>query len=371
MFIDTLILTALLVALYWVTENFLITRVVLWFAEQDVWWSPVRMEPGAGHIIMMTKGARPGGNFAMLMHGHIPGWYFHNGDRRFYQTTDPLFSAKFPTGEPVRVGFFAGVGVVWVGFFRRYYRRARRWDTWDLKPGSNQYGVVRKETVKDEDDHIFFFSTTVAIDLETIPTKEGYPAQMKVIENILLISPEKAEFLAGKWETQAIAATRTRSREYIARKTVRELRDERDSDNSTDFVDYILFANEGDPSAPRAKTIRLLPDYGVMIQGPYYADFDLESGDKEMTDAIKRQMIAREDVVTAEIRIEEARNKGKAEAELRTAAAVGIQAENKARMSVPEGADLALSEAIRVAGVKYLAVDRPGKQSPLVALVDE
>jgi regulator of protease activity HflC (stomatin/prohibitin superfamily) len=342
-----------------------ITWLILELARRDVWWSPFRMRPAPGHIIMMTKGKEPGGPFAMVVAGHIPHWHYHKEDRQFYKEDDSAFRQKFPSGPPRTTARFDKMGVVMVGLFRRYYTRKRRWESWDLLPGTAKYGIVRKETKKEE-EHIFFFSTTVAVDLETVPTKDNYPAQMKVVENFLLINPEKAEFVAGKWEIQGIAATRARAREYIASKTVHELRDERDDQDRGDFVDAILRANEKHEG--ESGTIGLVPEYGVMIQGPYYIDFDLESGDKEMTDAMKRQMIAKEDVITARTRADEAAELGKADANRRREEAAGIRATVAAWGTSPAGAQVAMAEAIKSQPqLRYLSVNQgPGGVSVAV-----
>lgn len=349
--IATLILWVLATAGILVVRQIGLKWLIVWFGEQDKWWSPVRMKPGPGHIVMMTKGREPGGPFAMLLAGHIPYWHYHESDKRFYKEDDPDFGTKFPDGLPAPKGWLGEMlddaGVIWVGFVRRYYRRKRRWEAWDLKPGKTEYGIVRKET-KPEEEHIFYFATTIAIDLETIPTKDNYPAQMKLVENVLLIHPEKAEFVAGKWETQAVAATRARAREYIAGKTVEELKVERDTDNKQEFVDYILVANS------TAATIRLVPDYGVMIQGPYYVDFDLESGDLEMTAAMKRQMIASEDIKTAKLRAQEKTELGKGDANRRTEEAHGIRETIAAWGSNPVGGTVAMAEAIKEAKPKAI-----------------
>ncbi|MDP2641872.1 MAG: hypothetical protein Q8P21_01085 [bacterium] len=387
-FFTTLILWVLATVTIYVVRQIGITWLIVWFAEQDIWWSPVRMRPAPGHIVMMTKGMEPGGPFDKVLTGYIPYWHYHQEDRRFYKESDspikndPPFKEKFPDGSPELKGRLADAGAAWVGFVRRYYRRPRRWESWDLKKGSvAEYGIVRKET-RPEEEHIFYFATTIAVNLETVPTKDNYPAQIKVVENILLIHPEKAEFLAGKWEIRAVAATREQAREYIARKSVDDLKVERNSDNQDDFVDHILFANEGNPETPRSSTARLLPEYGVLIQGPSYVDFDLESGDKDMTAAMRRRMIAEEDVKTAGIRMEETvvkaeaeKKKRKIEAEgtrdARVAEAEGIKVEFAARMSVPEGADLSWAEAVKTAAPKFISLGRDGKSGIMVGVNSE
>jgi len=333
---------------------------IRWFlahlGEQDVWWSPVRMKPGPGHIMIMTKGLEPG-PFDKILAGHIPYWRYHEGDRRFYKESDspiksdPPFTTKFPPPRTQKQkgdegGILDRAGVAHVGFVRRFYRRKRRWDVWDLPAGKTEYSVTRKETKKEE-EHIFYFATTMAVNLETVPTKDVFPAQMKIVFNVLLIHPEKAEFTAGKWEVQAVAAVRARALQYIQSKSLAELRKERDTDKTEDFVDAILKANE--KQAGETGTVGLFPEYGIVIQGPYYEDFDLESGDKEMVDALKRQQIAKEDLVTEKTLAEKAKVRGQGKAQERQAEAEGIRTTVEAWGSDPAGITVVMAEAIKEA----------------------
>lgn len=334
----TLILWVLGIAFVVFMDKVGLRFILVWFAEQDKWWSPVRMKPGPGHIVMMTRGMEPGGPFDRVLTGHIPYWRYDTNDRSFH---------KDPNEIPVKeTGILTRAGVVWVGFVRRHYRRRRRWDVWDLIPGKTEYGVIRKETKKEE-EHIFYFATTMAVGLETVPTADAFPAQMKIVFNVLFIHPEKAEFTAGKWEVQAVAAVRARALQYIQSKKLAELRLERDRDRTNDFVDTILKANE--KQGGETGTVGLLPEYGVMIQGPYYEDFDLESGDVDMVNALKRQQIAAEDIKTAQLRAQEATELGKGEANRRREAAVGIRATVEAWGTDPVGATVAMAEAIKEA----------------------
>jgi len=343
----------LLVAFVAAMREFAAPTLILKLAGLDVGWSPFRFRSPPGNVIMLAKG-RERGEIDQILPSDIPGWHYHEKDGQFYPENKNLypkgmhvnFKRKFPKGPPKRSGYLDRIGVVRVPLFRHYYRRNRRYDTWDLQKGTSEYGVVSKETKKGE-DHLFYFATTMAVELRNVPTKNNFPANIILIFNVLLISPRKAEFLAGKWEIQAIAAVTARAREYISSKTADELREERDEVGPDDFLDHILLANnvvEGETG-----TIGLLPAYGIMIQGPRYTNFDLESGKKEMVDAMQRKIIAEKDLETAKVLAKKTVVEANAEAK-RIDRKYGAIARHK------DGAQIATAEAILASSPSTLLI---------------
>ncbi|MDP2641780.1 MAG: hypothetical protein Q8P21_00595, partial [bacterium] len=59
--IATLILWILATVTIYLVRQLGLNWIIIWFAERDEWWSPVRMKPGPGHVVMMTKGRKLGG----------------------------------------------------------------------------------------------------------------------------------------------------------------------------------------------------------------------------------------------------------------------------------------------------------------------
>jgi len=326
--------------------------IIILLAQGDKWWSPVRMDPSPGELQVMTVGIKPGGDFAMVLAGHIPEWHLSKADWKLYKEGTPEFRAAFPDGPPVRTGRLASIKVTWVGLFRRRYKRIRRYLSWDLLNG--KYQIVEKKT-KEGEEHIFYFSTTMALDLRTMKTIDRYDTQMKIVFNALMIDLRKAEFVAGKWEVQSMAAPTAKIRLYIARHTQEELFLENDTiEDDGELIDEFLSANNDQGSG----TLGILKAYGIMLSGAYLEDFDIEETPeaKEMLAAKQRQAIAKEDVITAKIRIEEAANKGKAAAAERREAAAGIRDEWEARQSVPEGVQFTWAEAVRNSNLKAFSL---------------
>lgn len=325
-----------------------LTWLITWFAERDIWWSPIRMKPGPGYIKMMTKGFNSGGPFAMVIPGHIPYWHYHE-DRNFYDERDKVrFQEMFPNRPPTPTGWFEKkldkVGAVWVGFLRRFYKRKRQWDTWDPKTNS----VITKET-KPGEEEIFYFATTMAFSFDKIPTKDFGSAEGQVVFNTLMINPEKAEFLAGKPEIQVMAAVRSRNRDFVTSKTTVELQQERDERKMGGLVKTILLANK-----TQEEDLGLLPAYGMMVQGPRFEDYDFveEGGAKDVIEARRRLVIANIDVETAKTKANEAEERGKGKARERQAEVTSIRATVEAWGTHRVGGTVAMAEAIKEAKPK-------------------
>lgn len=371
MIIAVVLLTILFTGLLVYLDRLGIDGVILWFASKDKRWSPFRMKPGGGHIHFYTKGKEPGGDYATFLNGFILGWWYHAGDHRFYHVghTDEekkFFKLKFPDGPPVPNTAWEvrleNLGVGWVGFNRRLYRRKRVWEVMDTRRVGNdkaKFDIKVKET-KVEEEHIFYFSTEMALSLDKVPTQKMGSADVKVGFTTLLINPELAEFLAGKWETQAISAVRSRAKEHIASKTLEQLRNEQDTDKKDEMVDRILMVN--DTQAGESATVGLIETYGVMIQSPRFEDFDFneEAGPQEVVEALRRKAVAETNLETARIDANTAEERGKGKARERKAEAEGIAVEFAARMSVDEGAELTLAEAIREGkgNLRYLSLSQ-------------
>lgn len=370
-------LWVLLTALFALAYKLGIDWIILRFAEKDIWWSPLRMKPSGGHIHFYTKGRVPTGDFATLLHGVIPYWWYHKKDRQFYKEGTQEFNEKFGGKAPRPRGNWAKrlnrLGVGWVGFFRRRYSRKRQWEAWDLikstVPGKEpQYGIVAKET-KPGEEHIFYFATTMAFGFN-FPTKDLGAASGTIVFNLLIVHPEKAEFIAGKFEVQGVAALRSRTRDHVTGKTFPHLLAERDTQGTKDLVDNLLRANDTQPG--ETATLALEPAYGIRAEGPRFEDFDLSEGEggKSIADARRRLEVAKVDLKTENVKAKQAKVRGQGLGDARVAEAEGIKAEFAARTSVRGGAELSMAEAVRAQQqLRYLALGQGGGAN--IAVQDE
>lgn len=316
--------------------------VVMKLAEQDKWWSPYRQEPQGGHIHFYSTGLNKSGGFAQLVYGHIPDWDFHEGERRFYKRGSDEHKKAFPDGPPKARGRnrrLKKLRVVRVGFFKKLYKRRREWTVIDERTNS-----VKVKEVKESEQHIFFYSTEMAVKLDSIPTADmGGAASGKVSFNVLLIGPEKAEFIAGKWESVALDIAHGRASGYIRSRTLKELQEEKDTEGKQ-MLEAILQAN--DPPNDEDATKSIVEEFGIMIDNPRLVDLDFnEVGDTEVLQSLKRKTIAENDLKTAEVeeKIAETRGRGKAK-------------EYGHIAGVPGGVSLRWAEAIEETKVKAIDV---------------
>lgn len=350
----TAITLTILFGLFVLTDRLGLDWLILKLAEIDKWWSRYRMLPEGGTIKMYSKGlGTKKGDFGTLLYGHIPDWYYHAEDHRFYHKNDPLFKEKFPDGPPLFTSRLAHLGVGRVGFFRHIYRRNRSWTTWgQVGEKPTDYGLKNKK-MEGEEAEIFYFSTKMAVRVESIRTKDLVLVHVNVPFNVLLLDPQKAEFLAGKPEDQAISAVRSRAAEFIRNRTYTDLQAESDTKGTNDFVDVILRANVKQQS--ETGSAGLIEAYGIQIIEPRFEDFELikEEGDQDVEDALKRKQIAGHDLETADILLKKAEKDGQADA-VKIAARVGAWA------SKPEGVRIREAEALENTKVSALSLSGQG-----------
>ncbi len=316
--------------LFAIWDKFGSTWIIMSLAHKDVWWSPYRMLPDPGHINIMTWGLDKPGPFSMVLAGHIPEWHYHRRNKRFYKEGTPAYRKAFPKGPPKPRGKAAGMKVVWVGFFKLYYRRKREWIAMELVGDEHK---MKKKSTTSENDYIFYFSTAMALRIKQISRVTAgslapAPVVLDLSFNSLLINPEKAEFIAGKWEEKVAGALQSRARIYISNKTVDELRAEKDDESLNDLVDELLRANYKSSGGKKGATatVGLIDEFGVKVEALFYEDFQMEEGDKEIFAAQKRVSIAALAVDESKLFIESEKNKGTAAKERAKEEAIGKQA---------------------------------------------
>ena len=216
------------------------------------------------------------------------------------------------------------------------------------QPGKPKYEVGIK-TTNPEEEHIFYFSTTMALGLENVPTADLGSVDMEVMFNILLINPELAEFVAGKWEDRAAAAVESRAVGHIKSKPFKVLQAEKDTKAKDELVDEIGKANETQSSESGTKG--LVPSYGIYIDGPTVKNFDVneEGGAKELTAALRQQEIEKINLDTERTKAEQAKVRGDGRAKERQAEAAGIRTTVEAWTIDAAGPAIAMAEAIKEA----------------------
>jgi hypothetical protein len=346
--------------LYWlIADTFSTTggeAVKLWFAKYDIWWSPWRMEAPAGAVTFMVYGIGQYTAFSQVIPGDVPDHDYHDAEGRFYRRDDPDWEKKFPNGSPVRPK------VVYVGFGRKYHRRARSWKTFE------DGKLVDKATKAGVDDHIFYFQTEMGIEVtniakQSVRKKEPVPVVLLLGFIAKTINPRRAEFLAGNWERPTITAVRSATNEYISGKTVAQLRREKDT-KKMDLVDAIVAVNERPVGA--TATEGLYESIGIMVSAPRLADYDPERGDPQIWEAQKAVTIAALGTEKAKEEKLKKKEEGEGDALKDIERAKGIRARIDAYGSHKNGAIIALADALPTSKLTVLQIGQGNGTSVLI-----
>lgn len=309
--ITVAIISALiLVGLYALLVEVVAPWAVVRLAHIDRGWSPFRLKPPEGEFFAVVRGG-PDGPFDKFVESV-----------RDFELDQNKF-VPLPPGAPTKSEtYFSALGVVWVGFFRRLYKRELRYDKFERLPDSTEWGLVHKERAGPN----IYFQYNMATMVKAAETVGNFPVDALVVFTLRIIEPVKALFFAGGWETQVNAAVQGVIREYIGTQSIDKLREE--------------IREETGGLVKKIKTLELMEKYGIEIIDARFVEFDLIAGDAEMTRATRAVEMAR-------LNAEAARETAGGKRDSRKIEAEGIREEYAARMSVPQGAELAMAEAIR------------------------
>lgn len=301
--------------------------LLVWLAQQDKWWSPLRLLPPPGTYIIMVQGSKDGA-FDQII-ASVPGW-------RCTAQTGWQF-VEDPNAQVER-GFW-GLGIVWVGLYKALYTRERRYSLWEQKKGSPDWDVVAKK----RDEPYFFFQTVMAITAKGAETVGNFPVNVVLVATQRVINPVLAEFFAGKPEVQFTGAGESRAREYIGDRDIDQLRRDKDKPGD-DFIDYMLTVNDG----PRG----IRESFGLEMINPYFVLMDLVSGDADYARATRIKEIKKREADAAEEDARGIRTLGNARADAIKAVGAAYNASG-----VP---DFAIADAIREAKPSVVSIGREG-----------
>lgn len=304
-----------------------VPRWLIWLADFDEWWSPVRVLPPEGEMYALAD-ATPDGPFSKLLESVAT----HD-----YNEKNHIFTPLPPGGhKPPRTGFWAENGIALVGFNKYLIMREVRYDKWEKLPGSAKWGLVSKVRPGPS----IFFQYNMATSVEKVDTIGNFPVSAVVSFTVQIISPRDALFFAGGWEVQVNAAVQGLMREYIGTRKIEDLRLEKVSKKSG-IVDLMKDLN-GELNVELRK-------FGVQIIAATFIDYDLEAGDAETNKAVKAKEQA---ILLGEAKIETAKREAQAKKEL----AGGIREEYKARIEAggEHAGTFRMAEAIEKTGLTAL-----------------
>jgi regulator of protease activity HflC (stomatin/prohibitin superfamily) len=242
-------------------------KLRLYFAGKDVWWSPWRQLPQEGTYTMYTEGVEPGGPFAVLLSSLSKSGYIQE-DNKFR----PLRADEEPPEPPP-------LGIVWVGFFRREYKRKR----------TQQRLIGEKVAEEDRSDKAeFFFQSQEAVKVEGAETLDKIGVNVVASLMVRVLDPVLANFGTGKPEIQARNAGSAAIIRYAAEKSFEGfLEDLKDKDNNP-LSSAIIGANDGGEKlgeGPNPSIGGLRERFGIVLYSPYLASVELS--DKEYQRAVE------------------------------------------------------------------------------------
>lgn len=303
--------------------EFLIPRGIVTLGKKDTWWSPFRTLPPPGEMYIVVRGD-PKGPFADVLES-VSLYNYKNGE--FEALPD---GEKKGEGE----GYLYNLGVARVGFFRYLLYREVKYDKWEMlekdKKPTGEWGLVPKTRPGPS----IFFRYNMAVGIKAAETAGNLTVDAILVFTAQVVNPQKAFFFAGGWEGQTTAAVAGAFRQYAASRNVDELRLEQKGSEASPLVETLKALGD------RTKPESLYNKFGVEIVDARFVSFDLVEGEEAR--ATKAVAIAKLDAEAAKERGIGEKNASKERAE-------GIRAELAAWASQPNGAAIAMAEAIKVA----------------------
>lgn len=317
--------------------TFGVPRLLISLASQDSWWSPFRSLPPAGQYVILVKSSSEG-PFDRIIHS-VKDRKLDN-DWNFVPGIEP--HAENPNW------YEKELGIVWVGFFKAYYRKPTLYSSFEKLSGSAKYDMVEKKRNVNLDDPYYFFQySTMGAHIESAEIKDNISINMTVLFTARHLNPYKVHFLAGKWTVRATAAVERGTREYVRNKSIDDVREEQAKkaegkpDNLVTTLKNLGTNAEIDPVPPGAEG-NLTTEYGIEIDDPELISFELTPGDPELAAAMHKTAIAGKEKEAAVVQAEKKQIDAEAEAKR-------ILTEYGAIASIPNGVgpQIALAHAIR------------------------
>lgn len=296
-------------------------RLLVILGDIDEWWSPVRTLPPEGEMYSLARG-NPRGPFAGILES-VPEYDYNRKTGEFEHTGT--------VSELEQLDYLSRNGIGWVGFNRFLMMRAVRYDKWEKKPNSDEFGLVPKV----RPGPAIFFQYYMATEVKSVKTSDNFPVNAVVTFTLQIVNPSRALFLAGGWETQANGGVQGVLREYVGTKTIDALRIEKETGGTAGLIGK-LTGTDSDSLNER------LQQFGIKITAASFIDYDLVEGDPEAAAAVQAKAIAQQKGEAAVIA-------AKLDADARTERARGITAEYQARAQAgrEHAGTFALAEAIK------------------------
>ena len=273
-FVTLAVVFGILLTLYFFS-NVLLDYVIVQLAKWDSWFSPIRTKPPEG-TIQPVMHISSNGKLAEMLHS-VPG-------KRWVASLLPSGQYHFENGDeaPDSSSRFDRLGVVWGGFFKKLYNRPLDADTYARDTAGTEWTIQPR---KREESYVFF-QMTLGLPLEFI-SKGNVRVKLEILFTIEFWRPVIAFFLVGGWLKFIVGAITETCREFVGVKDADTLREEFDTDGSTDLVDKIVQLTKGRKG--------LLALAGVKLTVARFVDYDFSmEGQEDLVAAYRNVEIARQ-----------------------------------------------------------------------------
>lgn len=292
--------------------------IVVWLAQKDTLWSPYRVKAPSGQMLVMAK-SKSNGEFSAI-YPSIKGKVVDDNHDIVEGKAKPSYTEEM-------------LGVVWVGFFKKFYLSPVEYLSVDkeTEKGKTKFTIVDKSRNKSSDDPFYYYQYIMAAVAEGVEIQDNVKIDMAFLFTVRLVNPYKALFLAGKFPVRATTAVEEKAKEFVRDLTFEQVRQKQQDDSENGIREAIYKANK-----------ELRESFGLEIADLEYWKFDLTPGSPEVAKALEQLAVNKHNAEAAVAKAEEIRTLAGAEADK-------IRLRYQALAGMPGAAQFALADAIREA----------------------
>lgn len=325
-----LLVVSILLALAWFTaRDILLTKYLVKFGGNDIWWNPLRPIPPPGQYAIIKKNTSEG-DFDHILHNVLGHHLVNNTFVR--DEEDPSF-------KPEPKDFLGRNGMAWVGFNKAYYIQPIEYTAWEKLAGKTEYGPVPKKRNQDQTSPYYFFQyTNFLIHVDKAEIKGNFPVNLDILITMRHRNPYKVHFLAGKWTVRGAALVERVGREFVAPMEYEKVRTITEEKEDKFFQKIREAVDTGDVSKPSVEKETFEQKYGLEFDDPEMISIEAVM-DPEVKKASQAKAVAEMNRDAADARADEAKKLAQGEADR-------ILTKYQAINSVPNGPFIAFTEAI-------------------------
>ena len=243
---------------------------ILWLAKHDALWSPYRNKAPGGQFFVMAKG-KADGEFAGIFHS-IRGVVLDN-NHNFVEDM-----SAWEAREKEKGYLEQELGVVWVGFFRKFYLAPVKYVAIDKIPKKTEFALVEKERKLTADEPYYYWQYLMAAHADAIEIQGNISVDMFFLFTLRIQNAYKALYVAGKFPVRATTAIERCARQFFSQMEFDNVREEHNSASGKNVVDEIHKLND--------LPTDLRGEFGLELDNTEFLKFNLTPGDPEVAKSL-------------------------------------------------------------------------------------